>query len=151
MALPNDSLLETFNVDPTLAKDPEGKLAPDARGVAPGYDLTAGALGHPELIYQTKDGRFEVTFFADCFPDHVHLHCPLCRAKGEEHGIMIRQGVKEWLYEPMRSVPVFPGWSDAKMLVTYPKGAGGRLQMRPVKCPWCGESFAIENNVVRPM
>jgi hypothetical protein len=127
------------------APDPEGG---DLRGVDGGYNLSKAALGHPELILVARDGR-EVTFFADAFPDHLHLHCPFCRLEGAEHGLMVREGVREWLYEPMIQAPTFPGWDGARMMISYPRGTGGRLQLRPLTCPWCKTKFAINNNVVK--
>jgi hypothetical protein len=128
------------------APDPEGG---DLRGLDTGVELGNSALGHPELIYIARDGR-EVTFFADAFDDHLHLHCPFCRLAGAEHGLMVRQGVREWLYEPLVQAPAFPGWDSIRMLISYPKGTGGRLQLAPLTCPWCKTKFAITNNVVRP-
>ena len=143
MAEPSD--LQKVFTAPTGVADPEGT---GLRGVAPGYDFTLAAFGHPELILVSKDGR-EVTFNADVFDDHVHLHCGFCRLTGEEHGLMVRKGVRDWLYEPLEQAKTFPGWSDARMMAFYPKGTGGRFQLAPITCPWCKTKFAIENNVVR--
>jgi hypothetical protein len=136
---PNTSIYR--NVD---APDPTGA---DQRGVDTGYDFAGGALGRPELIFSARDGR-DVFLQADVFEDHVHVHCPMCRLEGHEHGLMIRKGVKAWLYEPMHAAPAFPGWEPARMLLAYPQGMGGRLSIEAFECPWCKHKLRIDHNVV---
>jgi hypothetical protein len=119
-----------------------------AEGLNAGYDLAKGsALGLPELIYITRDGRREVLLQADVFEDHLHLHCAVCKLNGGEHGIMIRKGMKDWLFEPLEHV-TFPGWESARMMAMFPKGSGGRLSVGKFKCPWCKTTMAVDKNVV---
>lgn len=133
-----------FNVDGN-APDPEGG---DLRGVSPGYNMAAGALGSPVLFYPARDGT-DTRCDADVFDAHVHLHCPICLHAGFEHGLMIHKGVAEWGYDPLTPAPTFPGWDTARTMITYPKGTGGRLSMKTVQCPWGKHKFSIANNVVK--
>lgn len=141
-----DSLQKAFSAHDNVA-DPDGG---DLRGVDAGYDLAkGGALGLPELIYVTRDGRREVLLQADVFEDHIHLHCPVCRLKDSaEHGIMIRAGVKQWLYEPLEQIACFPGWDVALMMLKFPRGTCGRLSVQKFTCPWCKTTMAVDKNVV---
>jgi len=127
-----------------LAKAPTAR-PDDGVGVDTTHDFTGGSF-KPELIYQGKNGK-DVLLQADVTPEHVHLHCPICKLNGNEHGIMIRAGVKEWGFDPMRQV-VFPGWESAQMMVKYPQGSGGCLSVEAFKCPWCSFKLRIADNVV---
>ena len=118
----------------------------DKRGLLSGNAADAHAIGKPELIYQAKNGK-DVLLQADVTLEHVHLHCPVCRLNGHEHGIMIRAGVKQWGFDPMRQV-VFPEWESAQMMVKYPQGSGGCLNVEAFKCPWCSFKLRIADNVV---
>ena len=82
------------------APDPTGGAA---RGLAPGYDLTATAAGHPLLFYRLPNDH-ELILEADVYqlPDvamHIHLICPLCMMAGRTVGLTITQGNKEMQFE----------------------------------------------------
>lgn len=125
------------------APDPEGG---DRVGVQSTVDLTAGALGHPELLYEAKNGK-DVLLQADVYADHVHLHCPICRLNGHEHGLMIRAGDKDFEYVPLAQL-VFRGWEAARMMLKYPQGSGGTFNVAAFTCPWCSFRMRIVDNVV---
>lgn len=140
-----DALHKTFSTRDQVA-DPGGT---GAVGKAAGYDFAKSAIGNPELIFITRDGAREVTLQADVFLDHLHLHCPVCRLDGHEHGLRINVGTKDWLYEPDKQVKKFPGWDEAQMMFKFPKGSGGRLSVDKFTCSWCKSVLAIDRNVVR--
>lgn len=143
--------------------DPEGT---GLRGVAPGYDLRRGAMGHPKLLYRLPTGQ-ELILEADVFdgPDgrYIYLICPRCLASGRTNQLRIRAGVKAFTYEASEPVPVFPGWSREQMKHSFPNGAGGLLSVEPFGCTWeeqpdlergfglglCKWRVSIEKNVVR--
>ncbi len=144
------------------APDPEGGRA---RGVAPGYQLTRAAQGHPMLHYKLSTGA-EIILEADVYdvPDrYIYLLCPLCLARGRKNMLRIREGIKAFNYEPTASVPVFPGWTMEQMKHAFPNGAGGLLSVEAFACTWeedptlhrgggfekCGWKVSIEKNVVR--
>ena len=131
---------------PTAA-DPHGLT--EGQGVAPGYNFQKSADCIVECIAIDGKTHREVLFNVDVYDgDHLHLHCPFCRFDGHEHGLFVRHGVRDWHCEPMRKVPPFPGWDEHKMVLSYPRGLGGRLQLAPVTCPWCKVRFQIADNVV---
>jgi hypothetical protein len=147
------------------APDPSGRSA--RRGVAPTYDLTQTAAGHPMLFYRLPNGR-ELVLEADVYqledqPIYVHIVCPLCAMCGRSNGLTIRQGLKQVSYEPGEPVPLPPGWSAEQLRQAFPLGLGGRLNTETVECAWeadpelrkdagfvtCPWRVVIENNVVR--
>lgn len=144
------------------APDPEGGAA---HGVAPGYQLTRSAQGHPMLIYKLPTG-VEIILEADVYdvPDrYIYLLCPLCLARGHKNMLRIREGVKAFSYDPAAPVPVFPGWTMDQMRNAFKNGAGGVLSVEPFECTWeevpdlargsgfqkCGWRVSIDKNVVR--
>lgn len=144
------------------APDPEGG---SARGVAPGYQLTKAAQGHPLLHYRLSTGQ-EIILEADVYdvPDrYIYLLCPACLARGRQNMLRIREGNKAFSYDPTAPVPVFPGWTMEQMKHAFKDGAGGVLSVEPFECTWeeepdlsrgmglekCGWRVSIEKNVVR--
>lgn len=147
------------------APDPEGGAL---RGVAPGYNLTRSAIGHPLMLYRVA-GQ-ELILEADVYalpnePMYIHLICPLCLMNGRTVALRIIEGRKQLSYDPRADVPTFPGWSRDQMLHAFPHGLGGLLSVEPFGCTWeeepnlerggmgfscCPWKVAIENNVVRP-
>lgn len=146
------------------APDPTGMT--NTRGVAPGYDLTGSALGHPMLLHRLY-GK-EMVLEADVYkmdgePMYIHLICPMCLANGRTSALRIVEGKKKLSYDPRADVPTFPGWSRDQMLHTFPHGLGGLLSVEPFGCTWeespelqrgfglscCTWKVAIDNNVVR--
>ena len=95
------------------APDPTGGAA---RGLAPGYDLTATAAGHPLLFYRLPNDH-ELILEADVYqlPDvamHIHLICPLCMMAGRTVGLTITQGNKEMQFERQVAPKPPPGWKS---------------------------------------
>jgi hypothetical protein len=145
------------------APDPDGT---GLRGVAPGYDMTRAAIGHPKLLYRA--GGQELVLEADVHamagqPRYIHIICPRCFARGRTQMLTIREDRKQLAYDHLADVPTFPGWSRDQMLHAFPDGLGGLLSVEPFGCTWeeepelerglgfslCGWRVAIDNNVVR--
>lgn len=159
---PGNHIKDVFHVAGD-APDPGGT---GLRGVAPGYDLTKAAMGHPMLLYRLPQGQ-ELILEADVFdgPDgrYIYLICPRCFARGHTQQLRIRSGIKAFSYEPNEPVPVFPGWTREQFAHSFPRGAGGVLSVAPFQCTWeedptlqradgfarCGWHVSIDKNVVR--
>lgn len=159
---PGNNLKDVFHVAGD-APDPEGT---GLRGVAPGYDLTKSAVGHPKLLYKLPTGE-EIVLEADVYdgPDgrYIYLLCPRCLASGRNNQLRIRAGIKQFSYERGERVPLFPGWSREQMKHAFPNGAGGLLSVEPFRCTWeeapdlqrdhglnqCTWSVSIDKNVVK--
>jgi hypothetical protein len=123
------------------------QVTPDDNvGLVSSNAVDSAKIGLPELIYQAKNGK-DVLLQADVTLEHVHLHCPICELNGKANGIMIRAGVKAWDFDPTRQI-TFPGWEPAVMLLRYPMGSGGCLNVEAFKCPWCAFKLRIADNVV---
>lgn len=164
------TIKEVFHVagdapDPTRGRG--GGIAQGARGVAPGYDMTKGAAGHPMLLGWVNGQG--VILEADVYalpgqPSYIHLICPMCLANGRTQMLTIREGVKAFSYDPRADVPPFPRWTRDQMLHAFPNGVGGLLSVEPFRCTWeeaadasrgfgfsvCTWQVAIDKNVVRP-
>lgn len=157
-----DNLKEVFHV----AGDQPDPAGGSLRSVAPGYDLTRSAAGHPMLLWRYPGG--ELVLEADVYqlpdqPTYLHLICPRCLAAGRTNGLRITQERKAIAYEPRIEPPTFPGWTDQQMREAFPRGVGGSLTVEAFECTWeeapdrrrefglskCGWRVAIERNVVR--
>ena len=63
---------------------------------------------------------------------------------------MIRAGHKAWEWDPNKPA-VFsnaPGWDMHRMILEYPKGTNGTLDVEPHTCPWCNTKMAIRASQV---
>lgn len=157
----NTALKDVFHVAGD-APDPEGGRA---RGVAPGYELSQSAQGHPMLLYKLSTGQ-EIVLEADVYDvadKYIYLLCPLCLARGRKNMLRIREGIKAFRYDRLIDPPTFPGWSDEQMRHAFPRGLGGTLSVEPFECTWeespeltrgggfekCGWRVSIEKNVVK--
>ena len=149
------------------------------RGVAPGYDLTSGAIGHPQLLW-ILPLQGDLFFEADVFappgePMYFLINCPVCQSNGRTVGLRVKQDNKPFHYDPQLAPPPFPGWDRKRMRHEIaevfakagrqlPSGLGGTLTVdAPIRCTWeetpelrrsnadvkCPFSVRITNNVVR--
>lgn len=165
----DQTLKEVFHVAGD-APDPVGMAR--GRGVAPGYNLTKSALGHPMLLYRLSTGE-EVILEADVYEiptmdgkkpeQYIHILCPRCLAGGRKNLLTIRPEVKQFSYDKDAAVPVFPGWTREQFARAFPNGVGGLLSVAPFRCTWeevpelrrdhglgqCTWQVAIDHNVVR--
>lgn len=159
------NIKEAFHVAGN-APDPTGG---GLRGVEATHNLTAGALGHPQVLTPWKAfdklTRREVPLVLeiDVYEDHIHLHCPVCLIEGRgEVGLRIRAGAKDYGYDPLARVPLWPGWVEEQTKIVYPNGLGGLVNVAPFRCTWetvgdlkrgfglqkCGLFVSIRNNVM---
>lgn len=160
-------LKETFHVAGDMP-DPAGT---GLRGTAPGYRFTQAALGHPMCHYTFGPGGdtiIEMDVYAPPgTPMYVHLICPHCLVRSKvTQTLTIKADQKEMSYDPRGIAPTFPGWTDAQMARTYPRGTGGLISIARFRCAWemdpkaavaqghsanpiCDFDVVIENNVVR--
>lgn len=147
--------------------DPTGHT--DLRGVAPGYNLTRSALGHPKVLFMLYGEPVILTVDVYAIagePMNLHLMCPVCIALGRDHvALRIVEGQKAFSYEPGAQVPLWPGWSRDEIRHNYPEGLGGLLNVEPFGCTWeetpelrrgfglatCTWRVAIVNNIARPV
>ncbi len=163
----------TFNV--RRMADPTGT---GLKGHAPGYDLTRGAAGHPQILWLRKDGK-DVLLEADVYtpagqPMSMYINCPICAAEGRRVQLRITQDQKPFTYGVDREPPPFPGWTRERMRgelgrllgahgPIIPDGWGGTVTIHdPIRCtfeanpslrtsvdPLCPWRVRIENNVAR--
>jgi hypothetical protein len=173
MLLPKTPITNNFDVVRTA--DPGGTGLSSA---APGYDLTRGALGHPQLIMPLPGGG-DLFFEADVYapaaePMYIYINCPLCMTHDRTIQLRIRGDAKSFSYEVDQVPRPFPGWNAQRMREEIskvfaeqgrplPPGLGGTLTIAdPIRCtfeadpslrrsvdPLCPWRVRIENNVVR--
>jgi hypothetical protein len=160
MTEPNKTFFSVKDDAPKM-RDPSGQSNLVGRSVGE-VNLTKSALGHPVILYRTKDGQ-EFFLTADVYalpgePMTVHIYCPLC-----SNHLTIKQGNKAVDYD--RNAPVkIPGFRAEEIMAGLGIGdLGGRLSVEPFRCTWeekpdlrrsfgfgvCGWSVAIDNNVAR--
>lgn len=169
-----DGIKNAFSVGHNV-RDPAGT---GLRGVAPGYDLTSGALGHPQLLWILPNGG-DVFFEGDVYaqpgqPMVLYINCPLCLAHGRKIQLRIVQDQKQFSYDVERTPRPFPGWSPARMqheIVrvfgeqnrVVPTNLGGVLTIAdPIRCTFeadpslrrsvdaiCSWKVRVTENVVR--
>src|SRR5271154_4496212 len=164
-------LKELFDVE--RRADPAGSAM---QGVAPGYDLTKGAIGHPMVLYRMGDQVRILELDAYMLPDQptfeFYVRCPLCSARGHiDTQLHIIQNVhKTTEYDPQVEPPLWPGWSREQMHAAYlemkgnlPPGMGGTISIEPFKCTFeetpelqrkfglsrCTWHGAIDKNIAR--
>lgn len=145
------------------APDPSGT---GMRGMAPGYDLTATAVGHPLLFYRLPNGH-ELILEADVYalpgqPMYAYVICPICMMAGRTIQLAIRQEVKDMHYDPKGRVKPPPGWDANQLRETFPNGVGGQFSVDHIECTFevtpemrrdfglavCPWQVVIDNNVV---
>lgn len=162
------NIKELFHVAGNVP-DPTGGSS--ALGVQATHDLTSGALGHPQVLTPWKAfdklTRRDVPLVLelDVYPEYIHLHCPRCLLEERgEVGLRIRTGAKDYGYDPMGRVPLWPGWDVEQVKIVYPNGLGGLINIAPFRCTWetasdlkrgfglqkCGLFVSIRNNVMVP-
>lgn len=162
----NDTIKECFHV---AGDQPDPTGYSDLRGVAPGYNLTRSALGHPKVLAYVHGKQAVLTVDVYAIPGEpmkLHLMCPVCVALGRTHvALHIHQGQKAFSYDPGARVPPWPDWSEAERHRAFPEGMGGLLNVDPFGCSWeetpelrrgfglasCTWRVAIVNNVARPV
>ena len=139
-------------------RDPSGVSA--ASGLAPGYNFTGSAEGHPVLYYRHKGGN-EFLITADVYrvegaPLYVILYCPLCR-----NSLKIAQDNKAIEWEPDGRARL--SVRDEEITAALGVVPRGVLSVEAFQCAWeveptlrrsfgfavCPWRVAIERNVVR--
>jgi len=152
-----------FTVDRNI-NDPAGT---GLRGMAPGYDLTRGATGHPQLLWVRKNGG-DIFLEADVYvtPGQpaltlLYINCPICMAHGRVVQLCIRQGQKSIDYQPDRRPPNFPGWNTERMVgeigeiwnslgrVPSPSLGGTLTIEEPIRCTF--EADPTKRTLVDPL
>jgi hypothetical protein len=146
----------------TVKKDAADPSGTGQRGLAPGVDLSKSAVGHPVILYRTKEGK-EFFLTADVYaipgePMAVHVYCPLC-----SNHLTIRQDNKAIDYDRHATVKI-PGYRTEEILAGLGlPDLGGRLSVEPFRCSWetvpdlrrefgfgvCTWSVVIDNNLAR--
>jgi hypothetical protein len=166
MHQPSDSIREIFHVAGD-APDPTG--ATGLEGMSPGYDLRKHAAGRVMCHYSFGNGG-EMIAEIDVYqipgePMRLHLICPHCTARDPKtrNALNVSADRKQMSFDPAGLAPAFPGWSDAQMARTFPRGTGGLLSVADrFRCSWeidprhrelignvCDFEVVIEKNVIR--
>ena len=132
-------------------------------GYAGGYNMQAGAVGHPVLHYKPKGKADGFFLTADVFapegaPMYVLIYCPLC-----QNMLKIAADNKKLEYEP-HETPRIPGFRPEEVLAaTGLSELGGVLSVERFRCAWepepslrrsfgfgvCTFQVVIDRNVVR--